>query len=216
MIKRLTIAYCVFLAFFSCNKDGGLAGVEVKKLPPEILTTFHAKDSSYWVLKETATAEEDSLYVLKSTNYMDTIKVSTGDVSLIAEFFSIDLFSTHTNRELKIWSSAVQQTRDLTKVYFREEQGNSYSQIVAAAYPFKEGVHFSGGGLTTFTCDSLIDTIAVNAGTFTNVHRFHLTSNKLEMDQPTHYYFAKGVGLIRKEIVSTGEVWELDRFRFIP
>lgn len=180
---------------------------------------FLFKVGSWWVYEEETTHERDSMYVTEANNDPNSYG------------FDIRIKSVLTGYEYHYWP-----------VYYQAIGGCSTTMPVHKKCLF---VKESKGKLGDFIGESNCFFVKYGQGDFVSAFNVNFENNKVYIDsvyenysvvdlnflktiktrelakvqddnQPTNYYYSKGVGVVRKELLDSNEVWNLVNYYIAP
>jgi hypothetical protein len=170
---------------------------------------------SWWVYKEETTHEKDSIYVINAAN-----DPSSAD-------FDVRYFSLYQNCYYHFFplitvSSQLSGCSDNVLSYYKKciyvknskyfpgdyvgEENCFFSQYYKTASTPAPNIHFSDNKIIF---EEVYDTYSLPSLSFGKTLKVHVEHSQLEHDSPVNYYYVKGVGLIRKEIIDSNQVWNL-------
>lgn len=212
---------CFFLVITSCKKDktpNSTPCTTCQKVT-EAKDYFAFKIGSWWVYEEETSQERDSVYVTEST------------IDANGYNFDIRMFSTYQNFYYHYWPtyisnlSGCNETNPISKkcllvnrskYQFGNYVGEGYCFFIAyrpGDYVGSFNVYFANNKVfieqifTEFNLDGLM---------FEKTIKTHELSTFIEGIQPTNHFFSKGVGLIRKELIDSNQVWNLVNYHIEP
>jgi hypothetical protein len=180
---------------------------------------FLFKMGLWWVYEEETTHERDSMYVTEANN----------DPSSYG--FDIRIKSALTDYEYHYWP-----------VYYQAISGCSTTMPVHKKCLF---VKESKGKIGDFIGESNCFFVEYNEGDFVSAFNVNFENNKVYIDsvyenysvidldflktiktrelakvqdgnQPTNYYYSRGVGIVRKELLDSNKVWNLVNYYIAP
>lgn len=174
---------------------------------------FAFKLGSWWVYEEETSHERDSLYVTESYNN------STG------YDFLVKIKSSLTDYEYRYWpffaggNNACSETSPVEGkcIYIKRSKGKPGEYVGednCFFVNFKIGywtyaynnIYFENNRIIV---DNIVEKYTLNYLSFNQTVKIHELSTVVEGVQPTNHYFARNVGLIRKELLDSNEVWNL-------
>jgi len=206
-----------FVLLSGCKKDKG-PDQTVKYLPADIKAYGYFKSGSWWVYEEMTSHDLDSVYLYSSVDTIITFDGSTGTKAGTYESIEMYAHSFFDEYNYNIWANTTWPTiggkRALNRVKFK-----------AGDYEGKTITFFDKLALNDYMTTGLVngvvklvdfkDSMPINNNTFYGVRKFYDTRNPNEQLSPTHFYYAKNVGLIRKEVIWQNKVWNLVRYHII-
>lgn len=210
-----------FLVITSCKKD--------KPAEPTPCTTcqkvteakdyFAFKVGSWWVYEEETSLERDSVYVTEST------------IDPSGYNFDVRMFSIYNDFYYHYWPtymgniSECSETSPVSKkcLYVNRSKyqfgnviGDNYCFIVS----YKVGVFESEFNVclpeNKIVVEDIKDEFSIGQLNFEKTIKIHELSTFIENCQPTNHYFSKGVGLVRKELIDSNQVWNLVNYHIEP
>lgn len=207
-----------------CHDTGTCPPEHYFKSMGEAKDYLWAKPGSYWIYRNTKTGDLDT--VTCKVFYFDTIrKEGTEDYSLNVtieyEFMFRGLYSTfspYSYTETTTPYSANSRPVNTIRTILTRECTDGL--IECFFYPFEPGVH-AGTGSMYCSYTGMDSTYALQGKTYYNVAKFDLDSDdigepKLSCEHAhTIYYWAKDVGLIKKEVLTCNYNWELIDYNII-
>jgi hypothetical protein len=182
---------------------------------------FVFKIGSWWVYEEETSHERDSMYVTQSVN-------STSDYH-----FDVRIKSALTDYEYRYWpeyygtNNGCSPTGPVTKrcLLVRREKGkfqdNLGESFVFFVRYFEGDFIYSGANPlvcpnNTVSIGKIYDNYTVSAETFGRTVRIDELCDYAEGRQPTKFYYSKNIGIIRKELIDSNQVWNLVNYHIEP
>lgn len=173
------------------------------------------KEGSYWVYEDSATGDIDSLFVYYSD---EGETVSNGDTYF---WFDCYLFSARDSFTYRYWfhSSWTSQNPYRSKVFrVKTKPGDPVGETFAFEYPIVPGNKLYDYGSATVY--NVIETMTpLDSVNFAN-HRYFNVVPVTQLwdaseDSPGTYYWCKHTGVVRHEIDSANQKWNLIRYNTI-
>ena len=180
---------------------------------------FLFKEGSWWVYEEETTHERDSLYVIEYAN-----DPTSAD-------FDITLYSSREDMRYHYFPLIVQVSpcsnggvSEKKCIYVKRSKGN-FGNYIGEANCFFIQYHkeaFTGNNNiyhpdNRITVKEIYDTFDLGALHFdTRTIKIFEDYTLTEHHSPTNHYFTKGIGLIRKEILDSNQVWNLVDYHIEP
>jgi hypothetical protein len=176
---------------------------------------FLFKEGSWWVYEEEMTHERDSMYVnlyTGGTNYQMQIKSARTDY----EYFYFPVYSESPNcsQTNPVYGKCV-----LVKVN-KAKPGDFVGEGVSFFVNFKKGD--SEYSFNTEYANNQIIVSEIFQGytlgelSFGQTVKIHELNTYIEGIQPTNHYYSKGIGLVRKELLDSNQVWNLVSYHIEP
>jgi hypothetical protein len=228
MITRIaTISLTLFLFLsLGCKKDqvpcttcptGGGAGCEDIQ---NVKHFFYFKVGSWWVYEEENSGLRDSVYVTSAAE-----NPSNYD-------FDVEVYSTYQDYYYRFWpqyGAAVGSTCSPTgqscgwcaKVFrSKYKPGDFVGQATCFIFQPVEGASDvnpnNSYANNRVYVDEALDSIEMNSYMFQRTVKMYENQTYMEGDQPTNHYFSENVGLIKKELLDSNQVWNLVDYHIEP
>lgn len=224
-IKMTEIKQFVFLVFLfsliiSCRKDKTPeSDLDYCELNPdecvdirEVKNWFYFDFGSYWVYEEENTGKRDSLYVIETYSDTGSHKFTT---RLQSSYDGYDYVYRTETALTTFKNHMVKKSDKSTGVYRVKTRPGDFvaSDRCFLFYPKVGmwGFNYGGIGTTndTIIIEAIYDDYLVSDEFFSNVVAIRERYTAIEELQPTWHYFAEGVGLIKKELLDSNQVWNL-------
>jgi hypothetical protein len=216
----------LFLTSSSCkdkkpqpSNDFCINNPQLCETPMEAKLYFSFKVGSWWVYEEETTHERDSLYVTEyaddptSTNF--TTRIYSPNQDFFYVYYPVSSSGNGCNDNGISSGRCIYVKRVKTKPgnYVGEEncffiQHKKNDQIGTS------NVQFWDDKITV--SEVYYDSFTLGDLTFNRTVKIHEGHTFIENNNPTYHYFAKGVGLIRKELLDSNEVWNLVNYHIEP
>jgi hypothetical protein len=216
-MKTVFLLIVTILLVFSCKKEAGTAFCE---LHPdecvdirEVKDYFYFKMGSWWVYEEEHTGKRDSVYVTQT--WTDTSSV----------LFETWLHSSYDGYDYTFWTTGVNGslvTNNMTKKTSRATNVNRAKTVSGdyvgedpcfLFYPTPGAWTYTYGGPTITNNVLKIEAVHANYTNYSIAFEevVHLSEQHtaIEEKQPTHHFYAPHIGLIRKELIDSNQVWNL-------
>ena len=222
MKKTLFISTIIILGFTQCRKDPKLPYCE--EFPENCVEIMTVKDhfyfdvGTYWVYEEENSGKLDSQWVSQAFTRSNVCwfeyRIRS---SIMSHYFNIStVLLAHA-----IDSGLVRKDKKSILISRSKTKaggfiGNSY--IARFYYHVGDSVNnFGGGGYgsNTYYSQLKVNLIYKNYKGFNNVIQMSDKFNIAEHSQPTIHFYADGVGLIRKELIDSNQVWNLIRYNIV-
>lgn len=216
MKKRHLILFLIALLTIQCRKDRKKPFCE--EFPQDCVDIMTVKDhfyfdvGTYWIYEEETSGQLDSQWVSKSiTNKNESWFDYEIESSIILHHYHIWLLLLS---ELDITGLV---PKDETSAYVERSKtmagdfvGTSYISIF---YPqIGDSIYNFGGELKIIDKKFKFELKDIE---YENVLVIKESKNKVENKQSTKHYYAEHVGLIRKELIDSNEVWNLIRYNIV-
>ena len=182
---------------------------------------FLFKEGSWWVYEEETSLERDSVYVTESIN-----NTSNYDFDMRV-YSAYEDYSYHYYPYYSAGSAACTPNGNVS---------TSCIRVKRAKYKPGESIGESSCFMFAFKVDMYSYTYAANAQqegnrilieqvfpsyvlgdlNFNKTVKVHELFTFIEHQQPTNHFFAEHVGLVRKELIDSNEVWNLVSYHIAP
>ncbi|MBL7889224.1 MAG: hypothetical protein JNL24_06705 [Bacteroidia bacterium] len=221
MKKSFVFIVFVFtlLLFNSCGKFEYEKYYEVPPAPLADLPAYsYFKTGTYWVYKDSASGVEDSVYVFADTSYLYHQTNTTqeeGDYMFYG-------FRAYSNYDSCVYYYSISMgnyiltTKEVGALLRKYKQTDYIGATYTMTNRFIDGdqiIYYAAQGITYYK--QSYDSLLIGTNVFRNVVKFHHTKDETMELSPSNVYFSKHVGLVRKEKLSTNQIWELVRYQVI-
>ena len=169
---------------------------------------------SWWVYEEETTHERDSMYVVQSTNDTNSSDFDTRIFSPYQNYYyHFFPLMTVTNPTTGCTDDAITTKRCIYIKSSKYQSGDYigeelcfFSQYFKGASYTVNNYYFPNSQLT-FT--EIYDNYSLGSLSFEKTLKVHIDQSALEHNSPVNEFFVKGVGLVRKEIIDSNQIWNL-------
>ncbi len=218
-IRRMLLFAFVLLLVTSCKKDPPTsycsenpgACVDVR----DVKDYFYFKIGSYWVYEEETSGERDSVYVIETASDPTSV------------LFGTTKYSTYDGYDYRYWTKGVsssvknnvaRKSEKTTRVVSAKFKSGDY---VAEAtcflfYPVTGLWTYSYGGTgiveNVLIVDTVYNNLSIEDMTFNDVVCIKEEHTVIEESQPTVHYYSPKIGLVKKELLTDNEVWNLVKY----
>ncbi len=214
---KTTFTLIVGLVFFTqCRKDKHIPFCE--QYPDQCIEMEHIKDhyyfktGSWWVYEEQNTGAIDSQWVSKSWSdgcmFEITLKNSLNDYD--NNYWTKQLTKGKGCCEVKKNDRAAFVKQNITKA------GSYIGELNISAFPYKIGdstynyiYNIPNNHAYLIT---IHDSLSFLNNTFYNILEYKLNYDPIQNKQKTNYFYAKNIGLIKKELIDSNQVWLLKKY----
>ncbi len=218
-MQRMLLFAFVLLLVASCKKDPPTsycsenpgACVDVR----DVKDYFYFKIGSYWVYEEQTSGERDSVYIIETVNDENSV------------LFSTTKRSTYDGYDYRYWT-----TGGVTSSVKNNVARKSERSTLVNSSKFKSGdfvaqdpcfLFYPTIGLWTYTrgstnddvvnnvliIDTIYSTLGIGGYDFDQVVRLNEEETAIEEFQSTNHYYSPKIGLVKKELLTDNEVWNL-------
>jgi len=214
-VKKYTEMKKLYLLIFTlpflifCCKDKEEI---IRNVDPERKEWGLFQKGTWWVYEEENTRAIDSFWV-------DSVEISffkNDDFDYNKYEQIITLVNSNDNNS-KSYALTLSSRTTLIKVltFINFDRENSNSSIIVSI-PLSKGKRFSAcKALKWAELDSIYDSLKISGNTFHNVTRVYDMCNSAYKNQPTYFYCAKNIGIVRKEFPEMNEIWNLKRLNIV-
>ena len=207
------ILIIIALSINSCKKDAPKLGPDQQMSVPLLLMDYgYFKPGTYWVYQDSASLTRDSIFVTSSWFGVDTILAShSQNYNGYYGYFNVYSQSIYEGRKFRNWVNTVftfSGITDLSEYKFIGADSTAGTclmrdNLVVGQYYGSYPVAFEN------KCDSF----QILNIWYKKVLLFRDAKNATQNNSATNTYFAKNVGVIRKEIRTPYKVWNLVHYQ---
>ena len=220
MIKFIISSLVVILCFSQCKKKKLLTYCE--KCPEGCVDIMTVKDhfyfdvGTYWVYEEETSGQIDSQWVSQAFTLPNVCWFDYDIKSNLSSFIS--------EIKTELLASAIDSglVKKEVSIYVNRTKYKSGKLIGGSIlspfyYPFNEVIYNYGGTdyISNLTVKKLHNQLLVNDILFTDVLEISEDKNIAENDQSTNHYYAKNIGLVKKELIDSNQAWNLIRYHIV-
>jgi hypothetical protein len=212
ILSLILILSIVLLYTNSCKPD---APIENDKIPLQDYQYWYIfKQGSYWIYQNSKTGDIDSVYLTSSLFDYQTTKINVAPRPYyIDEYYNISFFkSSFFNKTFNLWSINTHMLKngDLSEKNYHK------GQIIKRGDPNNiNSINVKYNGCLYVSRSSSIN---IGSNIFNDIEQMKIIHNEqtqIEFEYDTDIYFAKNIGIIKKEINDTIEgtySWNLIRW----
>jgi hypothetical protein len=219
MHLKIVIILFFFLAFSSCKEDKTIEQPYCTQNPGGCQSILEAKKffafklGTWWVYEEETSKVRDSVYVTDSY-----ISETTYD-------FDIRTHSTLSDYNYHYWPNYAAGSNQCDTKYpvkgkclivkrskgkmgdFVGEDNCFFVNYSLDSFLYNTGnIYFDNNKIIV---DSIYQNLIISSFSFGKTVKIHELSTYMEGIQPTNHYFSDGIGLVRKELLDSNQVWNL-------
>ncbi|HRH01717.1 MAG TPA: hypothetical protein PLI68_10970 [Bacteroidia bacterium] len=216
MNKRI---YLIWLLIFllSCKKQNveEIAHCEVAE---DLAAYSFFKKGTYWIYQDSISGMIDSVYVYFDTNFV----YHNPGWGIIAEgdypFYSMSSYSVKEQASLLYITDYGDYKTNSTVGALRKRvgPGAGHGSAYFMVNTFQKGIYLRYyGAFDAVTFENYFEDKIIKGRNFQSVAKFGDKDNATEFRNSTLFYVAKNVGIIRKEIIDSNQVWNLIRFKIV-
>jgi len=206
-----------FIFLIGCKKDKG-SDQTVKYLSKDLKDYAYFKKGTWWVYKEDSSQAIDSIVVY---NNMDTILIfdgSTGTPEGKYESVECRAHSFYDEYNYYYYANTTWPGLEGKQYVFRDKTkpGDFAGATIAMFDNFVLNYQLptlSQNGFVKLV--EISDSLILINHTFYDVKKFYCSVNSTENDGETNFYFVRNLGIIRKELLSKNETWNLVKYHII-
>ena len=232
-IKFIALSLFMCLIFAACDKDPSKQGYQGKppkpqfhrmKINDELKSYLWSKAGSYWIYKNTKTGDMDTQVCNGFRFDSITSKGNQAYSKHITILYDYLLKSYHSSFSNEVFYEATSKySADATPfkgLFFAFMREGNGSIISCFHYPFDYPA-VSGTGSSYTTYKGMDSTLIIQGKTYFNVAKFEIDKDdiweeKLNCIRSNNiYYWAKDVGLVKKESKTCNYSWELIKYNII-
>ncbi|MES2556448.1 MAG: hypothetical protein V4604_09880 [Bacteroidota bacterium] len=182
---------------------------------------FCFKMGSFWVYEEETTHERDSMYVILSNNDPDSYGFECQIKSSLTEYEYrywpvYNQMVSGCNLTLPVGKRCLYVLRGKGK--FQDNLGES--EVFFVRYKVGDS-DYTGGDMfycpnNKITFGAILDSLVLPNYTFQKTIRIDEDCCFQEGKQPTKFYYTEGIGIVRKELIDSNQVWNLVNYNIVP
>jgi hypothetical protein len=180
---------------------------------------FLFKEGSWWVYQEENSLDKDSVYVTEYSNDPNSYDFDMRVYSVYQDY-SYHLYPFYAGGSQLCNASGNIHSTCLSIKRSKYKPGDALGEATCFMWKNYQGqvayVPNSAFENNQITVAAIMSTFAVQGVVFNDVVKIHELNTFIEGRQPTNHYFAKGVGLIRKELLDSNQVWNLVSYHIEP
>ncbi len=225
MKHTLLFAFCSLLLIAASCKDKKNKKSYCTNNPSECQSVLAAKDfflfkeGSWWVYEEETSHERDSMYVtqyLNSSGYDFDMRVKsalTGYEYHFSPFYAGGNQSCSESNAIADKCLYVNRTKGQMGDYVGEGYCFFVNTIKGDWAYITGNIYFENNKIIV---ENSYNEYAVGFLTFGRTYKIHELNTRIEGIQPTNHFYSKNVGLIRKELLDSNQVWNLVSYHIQP
>ena len=218
-MKKYILYSLLFVAVLSCRKDKTIPFCELH--PDQCREVAELKDyflfgvGSYWVYEEENSGMIDSMYVTES---------SFGPYCYNS---NIIIHSDFDGYNYHFWSrlatsgcptcGLIPMNKHCVFIYKSKTKPGDFVSESCCFFTYAgvgDWIYSSSGGAPYYYDNLLVvysvyDSLLVHGKYYPDVVCIHEEHTASEDKQPTYHYYSKGIGLIKKELVDSNQIWNL-------
>ncbi len=219
-IRKYSFFFLVAITIFSC-KD------KTPNDPTANCTTCHSvleakdyfafKEGSYWVYEEETTHERDSMYVTQSS-------ISSGyDFYVIIKSQLTDFEYTYWPINKTTGNGCINQNNVSSKCLFvfrnKSKPLNNLGDTKAMFINYNIGSQYGTSEVGSQCFENMVKVSNIMGNFNNDFFNFGYTIKINEScsyhydQQPVNLYYSKGVGIVRKELIDSNQVWNLVKYK---
>ena len=218
----------ILLLWQGCRKKDPEAISGVYLFPQEIKDYTFFMPGTYWVYQDSISGVEDCVYVINYTAGIDTIDINSNNTGKeVVEYFGYETARTYDNftyyysSNTSFSDQCVDNNEKRPCFWTNREKwgpGNYVGGGFCFLYKFYDGAWSYSGWASGYSKVSIVshwNSIILNSILYNSVVEFNDNKNITENDNQTNLFFARNIGIIRKELLDSNETWNLIRFNIV-
>jgi hypothetical protein len=220
-IVKLFLFFIAINIFLSCKKDppvgGSGNGDPVTHFSKTTLDYCFFKPGSWWVYVDSISGTKDSVYVTSSSLNNDTVteEDNVGYTGIFERFYVYMDCSYLGFTQKQYAHSAASQYSNFDHVqYYRYKPGFTSGTESLFLSTFQDGFSY-GLSPGIMTVIGKYDSILINNKYYKDVVLFYNDGNSAEYSNETYTYFAKDIGLVKKNIPDSSRNWVLINYNVV-
>jgi hypothetical protein len=224
-MKKWTLLLMALPLFWACRKDDDISYCELHTDEcvdvREVKDYFYFKMGSWWVYEEEHSGKRDSVYVYET--WTDTSSV----------LFETWLHSSYDGYDYTFWTTGVNGslvTNNLTKKTdlstrvnrAKTTSGDYVDEATCFLFYPKPGLESPAFGGIEYGYKNILKvqylhiTYNISGEIFNNVVEFSEEHTAIEESQPTRHFYCPNIGIIKKELIDSNQVWNLVSYHIEP
>jgi hypothetical protein len=223
---RKTVIF-ISLILFSCKEDKTIEQPYCTQNPEGCSSIMGVKDyfsfklGTWWVYEEETSKKRDSVFVTESLNNFSNYQFETRIYSVFEDYF-YHFFPFYSEGSSACNPSGIINTSCIRVKRSKYKQGDFVSESTCFMFVFKKGMYsfnFASNSSqegNRVIVEEIFPTYNLQGLTFETTVKMHELFNHAENEQATNHYFSKGVGLVRKELLDSNQVWNLVNYHIQP
>lgn len=215
MNKQFYLPLLMFFVFFfySCSK------VEEPSSPPEtwpidttVLSYFYFNEGSYWVYKNDQTGQNDTQEVTKAIKEWIYWAQEKKYERATIEYTSTYEKSFYTR--ILYWDRCHAPYCCLV-FSGKSDTTGGYGYSGTCHYPFIINETRNASIGSEYTVIDVYDSLTINRFTFKDVAQIRTTNAYFFKGQDVDFYWARGVGIVKRDFINLNESWSLIDYKLI-
>lgn len=190
---------------------------EIKYIPQELKDYMYFKEGTWWVYEEESTHERDSVVVFYNDDSLITFDGSTGTPAGTYEYFDCKTHSSHDDYGYYYSCNTTWTRNERTPVWRDKTKPGDYVGTTIIMFDkFVVGVKlypYTQNGIVTFI--NIYDSLYIQGNFYFNVIQYNDSKNSTENEDSTNFYISRNIGIIRKELISNNQIWNLVSYHII-
>lgn len=221
-MKNKLIILITLIVVVSCRKDDEIPYCE--EFPNDCVDVREVKDyfyfnyGSWWVYEEENSGKRDSVYVTETSNDPTSVLFETWLYSSYDEYSYI-YFTKGVRPEVK--NNIAKKSVKSTTVYCAKGKPGDYigEGECFLFYPIPNLWSYSYGGVgitnNKVRIDSVFSSYSVLEENYYDVVSVFEEHTIVEESQPTMHYYSPNIGLIKKELLDSNQIWNLVDYHIV-
>lgn len=185
----------------------------------EVKDYFCFKIGTWWVYEEETTLERDSVYVTEysnnQSNYYFDVRMLSSNTGYYYHFWSEYAWGASNCNEsgpINNKCALIKVSKYKTGDYIGEGYCFFY-KIVKDSKIANYNPNFENNRVIA---EDIFSTYTIGGLNFNKTIKIHELNNFIEGKQPTNHFYSQGIGLIRKELIDSNQVWNLVSYHIEP
>ena len=170
------------------------------------------KTGTYWIYQDSISGVEDCVFVTDNLLTKDT---SEGK---IYDYYFTETYNTYNNTKNTYWmhQSWAIQYKDIPVWRTTKRPNESVTQTNLLVYPFVVNkTYYPYTNVGYIMLKEIISIGNFSGSSFNNIVKFYDSGNSTDYGSETNYYIARNIGIIRKEIIDSVQVWNISRYNIV-
>jgi hypothetical protein len=222
----LAISFFILLPI-ACKKEAVKEPTFCDQHPDQCAPISEAKDfflfkmGSWWVYEEETSKVRDSVYVTEYSNtetYDFDARYTSALTGYTYHFFPFG--HTYAGGVADCDPVKPINTRCISILRSKYKSGNFVAEDVCFFVYYNKNYSSSTENSAfidnKITINDVYNSYNLNSNIFGKTIKLSELHTSIEHNQPTNHYYSKGVGLIRKELLDSNQVWNLVNYHIEP
>ena len=227
-MKKFLFVFFMLLLGQGCRKNDPDAIRGVYLFPQEVKDYTLFLPGTYWVYQDSISGIEDCVFVKNISMGIDTIASSSNSGGKeVVEFFgyetarSYDNYTYYYSSNTSFSDLCIDNNEKRPCFWTNREKyglGNYFGGSFCFLYEFYDGAWSYSGWASGYSKVSVVShwkSITLNSILYNSVVEINDNKNITENNNNTNFFFAKNIGIVRKELLDSNQTWNLIRYNIV-